>query len=130
MKDVSVTLTKNPAEEKVFKGESVSFTCVAIGGRKPNELQFDQNETVKFRYPASSTGMDTSSANRLTYTNTAITSADYSDSATYKCTSKNRAAGNAVKDASYSQMLTVVMSRLLQSMPLYCRTVSLTMEKQ
>ena len=108
MKDVSVTLTKNPAEEKVFKGEPVSFTCVAEGGRKPHELQFDQNETVKFRYPASSTGMDTSSANRLTYTNTAITSADYSDSATYKCTSKNRAAGNAVKDASYSQMLTVV----------------------
>ena len=108
MKDVSVSLTKNPAEEKVFKGEPVSFTCVAEGRKKPHELQFDQNETVKFKYPASSTGMETSGANSLTYTNTAITSADYSDTATYKCTSKNRAAGNAVKYASNSQMLTVV----------------------
>ena len=108
MKDVSVILTKNPAEEKVFKGESVSFTCVAKGGRKPHELQFDQNETMKFKYPDSSTGMDTSGVNSLMYTDTAITSADYSDSATYKCTSKNRAAGNAVKEASDSKMLTVV----------------------
>ena len=108
MKDVSVILTKNPADEKVFKGEPVSFTCVAEGGRKPHELQFDQNETMKFKYPASSTGMDTSGANNLTYTNTVITSADYSDSAMYKCTSKNRAAGNAVKEASDSKMLTVV----------------------
>ena len=108
MKDVSVILTKDPSEEKVFKGESVSFTCVAEGGRKPHELQFDQSETVKFKYPDSSTSMDTSGANSLTYTNTAITSADYSDSATYKCTSNNRAAGNAVRDASDSKMLTVV----------------------
>ena len=108
MKDVSVSLTKNPSEEKVFKGESVSFTCVAEGGRKPHELQFDQNDTVTFKYPDSSTGMDTSGANNLIYTDTVITSADYSDSATYNCTSKNRAGGNAVKEASDSKMLTVV----------------------
>ena len=108
MKNVSVILTKNPDEVKVFKGESVSFTCVAEGGRKPHELQFDQNETVKFKYPDSSTGIDTSGANNLTYTNTAITSADYSDSATYKCTSKNIAAGNASKVSLDTKVLTVV----------------------
>ena len=118
MKDVSVILTKNPAEEKVFKGESVSFTCVAEGGRKPNELQFDQSETMKFKYPASSTGMDISGANSLIYTDTVITSADYSDSATYKCTSKNRAAGNDVKDASDSKMLTVVKNAAINSFQL------------
>ena len=105
---MSVILTKNPAEEKVFKGESVSFTCVAEGGRKPHELQFDQRETMKFKYPDNSTGLDIGGANNLIYTNTVITSADYSDSATYKCTSKNRAAGNAVREASDSKMLTVV----------------------
>ena len=96
MKDVSVTLTKNPSEEKVFKGESVSFTCVAKGRRKPHELQFDQNEAIILKYPDSSTGMDTSDVNTLTYTNTDITSADYSDSATYKCSSKNRAAAQVM----------------------------------
>ena len=119
MKDVSVILTKNPSEEKVFKGELVSFTCVAEGGRKPHELQFDQNETMKFKYPDNSTGMDTSGANNLTYTDTAIASADYSDSATYKCTSKNRAAGDAAgntsKDASDSKMLTVVKNATINA---------------
>ena len=86
----------------------MSFTCVAIGGRNPNELQFDQNETVKFKYPGSSTGMDISGANSLNYTDTVITSADYSDSATYKCTSKNIAAVNVVKEASALQTMNVV----------------------
>ena len=118
MKDVSVALTKNPAEEKVFKGESVSFICVAKGGRKPDELQFDKNETTILKYPNSSTGMDTSDVNTLTYTKTDIKNADYSDSATYKCSSKNKAAGNAVKEASDSQTLIVVKNATINAFTL------------
>ena len=118
MKDVSVILTKNPTEEKVFKGESVSFTCVAEGARKPHELQVEKNETMQFKYPDGSTGMDTSGANNLIYTNTAITSADYIDSATYKCSSKNRAAGNAVKEASDLQTLIVVKNASINAFTL------------
>ena len=106
MKDVTVSLSVDPATAEIYHGTEIKITCVADGGRIPYFLEFSHtsisstvSRLVTYNTTSSTPATVTvdQTANTLTYVYT-VAKADYEDNGSYSCISKNRASSNAERD--------------------------------
>ena len=107
VKDVTVSLSVDPATTEINHGAEIKITCVADGGRIPYFLELRHTsvsssvtklviyDTTTSKTPATVTVDET--ANTLTYVYT-VAASDYEDNGSYSCLSKNIASLNAEQD--------------------------------